>query len=164
MRLNSYLVRKEDWEKGTWRETEKWKFEQKTVAITYILRELLLNIAQLSTARQEQLWRHFSLGATLAFFVFCVPLSPEGAFWRRPGAAPNTRWKALDEIYTIYTLLHLCNPIERPWKALQTAPEKKLSDRSFCIAQHSKCRLNFVKHFRMFAVLFSIFRAFLIIN
>ena len=29
--LNSYLVRKEDWEKGTWRETEKWKFEQNTV-------------------------------------------------------------------------------------------------------------------------------------
>ena len=37
-----------------------------TVAITYILRELLLNIAQLSTAR----------------------------------------WKALDEIYEIYMLLH----------------------------------------------------------
>ena len=53
MGLNSYLVRKEDWEEGTWRETEKWKFEQKTVAITYILRELLFDIAQLSTARQE---------------------------------------------------------------------------------------------------------------
>ena len=92
-----------------------------TVAITYILRELLFNIAQLSTARQEQLWRHFSLGATLAFFVFCVPLSPEGAFWRRP------RLKALDEIYKIYT------------------------------APHSTIRRNFVKHFRIFAVLFSTF-------
>ena len=46
--------------------------------------------------------------------------------------------KALDEIYKIYTLLHLWNPIEKPRKALRasvlrtkhTAPEKKLSDRS----------------------------------
>ena len=58
----------------------------------YILRELSLNIAQLSTVRQELRWLHFSLGGTLAFFDFCVPL-----------------WKALDEIYQIYMhpLLHL---------------------------------------------------------
>ena len=44
----------------------------------------------------------------------------------------NTRVKALDEIYKIYRLLHLWNPIEKPRKALlaSTAPEKKLSDRS----------------------------------
>ena len=55
------------------------------VAITYIHREILSNNAQFSTTLQEQLWRHFSLGATLAFLVFCVPLSSDGAFWRRPG-------------------------------------------------------------------------------
>ena len=49
-----------------------------------MLRELYLNIAQLSTARQELPWLHFPLGATLAFLA---PLSPEVAFWRRPGAA-----------------------------------------------------------------------------
>ena len=53
-----------------------------------ILRELSLNIAQLSTARQELLWLHFPLGATLAFFDFCAPWSPEEAFCQRPGAAP----------------------------------------------------------------------------
>ena len=40
-----------------------------------------MNIEQLSIARQEQLWRHFCLGATLA--------------------------KALDKIYQIYIPLHL---------------------------------------------------------
>ena len=46
--------------------------------------------------------------------------------------------KALDEIYKIYIILQLWNPIENPWKMLlasvlrtkHTAPEKKLSDRS----------------------------------
>jgi hypothetical protein len=61
-----------------------------------MLRELHLNIAQLSTARQELPWLHFPLGDfeggdfegfTLAFLSFCAPLSPEVAFWRRPGAA-----------------------------------------------------------------------------
>ena len=39
----------------------------------YILRELHLNIAQLSTARQELPWLHFPLGATLAFLALCAP-------------------------------------------------------------------------------------------
>ena len=77
----------------------------------------------------------------------------------------NTRLKALDEIYKICTLLHLWNSIWKPRKALlasvlrtkHTAPEEKPSDRS---APHSKIRLNFVKHFRMFAVLFSNFCSF----
>ena len=95
--------------KGTWGETEKWKFGQMTVAITYIFRKLLFNIAQLSTARQEQFWRHFSLGATLAFFVFCVPLSPERAFWRRPGAAPlasflESSWRDLQDLHVFAPL------------------------------------------------------------
>ena len=46
--------------------------------------------------------------------------------------------KALDEIYKVYTSLHLWNPIENPLKTLRasvlrtkhTAPEKELSDRS----------------------------------
>ena len=67
--MNSYLVRKEDWGKGTWRETEKWKFEQKTVAITYILRELLFDIAQLSTARQESSWRDLRVTQLCTFWI-----------------------------------------------------------------------------------------------
>ena len=55
--------------------------------LKYILREFHLGIAQLSTARQELPWLHFPLGATLAFLALCAPLSPEEAFWRRPGAA-----------------------------------------------------------------------------
>ena len=44
-----------------------------TYRMKYILRELFLNIAQLSTARQEfPLLNHF-LGATLVVFAFCVP-------------------------------------------------------------------------------------------
>ena len=58
--------------------------------------------------------------------------------YRRQILQINTRLKALAEIHNIYTLLHLWNPIETPWKALRasvlrtkhTAPEKKLSDRS----------------------------------
>ena len=56
----------------------------------------------------------------------------------------NTRLKALDEIYKIYTLLQLWNPIEKPWQALRasvlrtrkTAPEKKLSDRGSYASQN----------------------------
>ena len=59
------------------------------VAQKCILREVSLKIAQLSTARQERLWLQFSLSATIAFFVFCVP-----------------RQKALDEVYKRYILLH----------------------------------------------------------
>ena len=58
-----------------------------TQHMKYILGELSLNIAQLSTTRPELPWLHFSLGATLAFFCFCSPGSPEEAFLRRPGAA-----------------------------------------------------------------------------
>ena len=69
--------------------------------------------------------------------------------YRRQILQVNIRWKALDEIYKIYTyasfgdlhlctLLHLWNPIEKPWKALlasvnrakNTTPEKKPADRS----------------------------------
>ena len=50
----------------------------------------------------------------------------------------NSYLKALDEIYKIYTLLHLLTPIWKPWKALlasvirakNTAPEKKPTDHS----------------------------------
>ena len=64
------------------------------------------------------------------------------------------RLKALDEIYKIYTLLHLWNPIEKPWKALLHRSEFKI-------------RLNFGKHVRIFAVFsfkFRIFSAILVQN
>ena len=57
-------------------ETAKREYDWRNVAYQKILRELSLNIAQLSTTRVTRLelpWLHFPLGPTLAFFCFCVP-------------------------------------------------------------------------------------------
>ena len=55
----------------------------------------------------------------------------------KPIYASKYSFKALDEIYKMYTMLDLSNPIWKPWKALlasvirakNTTPEKKPADR-----------------------------------
>ena len=60
-----------------------------------MLRELHLNIAQLSTARQELPWLHFPLGATLAFLALGVPYYREPPRSRLPPWAGQTTVKEL---------------------------------------------------------------------
>jgi len=86
---------------STWKEIErekghgwdwKWKHELRSVA------------SKVHTQR-TLLWLHFPLGATLAFLAFCVPWSPEEAFWQRPGAAPLASF--------------LMTTLENSWRDLQ---------------------------------------------
>ena len=81
--------------------------------------------------------------------------------YRRRFLQLNTRVKALDEIYQIYTLLDLLikseNHEKRFWQASsgrKTQPPRKNRQTA---APNSKTQLNFIKHFRMFAVIFSKF-------
>ena len=52
---------------------------------------------------------------------FTLLLSARSRLYRRRSLQVNTCVKTLDEIYKIYMLLHLWNPIEKPWKALRAS-------------------------------------------
>jgi len=71
---------------STWKEIEREGTWMRLKMKTWIRERA--NMAYKVHTQRTLLWLHFPLGATLAFLAFCVPWSPEDAFWRRPGAAP----------------------------------------------------------------------------
>ena len=102
-----------------------------------------LNIAQLSTMRPELPWLHFSLGATLAFLVFCFPWSPEEAFWRRPRGAPLACLFPLQSLGCFYVDVASPTPAaRRPGRAVSSAsPLLPSSSLLFFLSIWTLCRM-----------------------
>ena len=60
---------------------------------------------------------------------------------------PNTRWKALDEIYRIFIPVHLRNPLQKP-RISPTSKSQQIFVTSFC--DFSQCFKQIGRHFAVF--------------